>query len=124
MEFILDHLEDWKALYEEELAHLAVEAGLASQGERSPSPTLSQIRKRPSLQSKLPSRFQGCAILAPLRRHCQTEAPAHAPVAPRFDEAALPAHSRNEYVQCHVRSASSIASMEGQRAGQHQGEYQ
>jgi hypothetical protein len=114
MEFILDHLEDWKALYKEEPAYLAVEAGLANQGERSPSPTPSQIRERPSRQSKLPSRFQGCAILAPLRRHCQTEAPARSPVAPRFDEAALPAHSRNEYMQSDVRSVSSIASMEGQ----------
>jgi hypothetical protein len=33
MEFILEHLEDWRALYDEESAHLAAEVGQRSQGE-------------------------------------------------------------------------------------------
>ncbi|KFA66570.1 hypothetical protein S40285_09751 [Stachybotrys chlorohalonatus IBT 40285] len=42
------------------------------------------------------------------------EAPARSLVAPWFNKAALPAYSRNEYMQSDVHSVSSIASMEGQ----------
>jgi hypothetical protein len=33
MEFILEHLEDWRVLYDEEPAHLAAESGHTSQRE-------------------------------------------------------------------------------------------
>lgn len=108
MEFILDHLEDWKALYGENPAHVV------DGDERSPPSTPTQLRERPSRQPRLPSRLQGCELLTPLRHHSQREASVLSPTTPRLIDTALPAHSRTEYVQGDARSVSSIASMEGQ----------
>jgi hypothetical protein len=97
MEFILDHLEDWKALY----------AGrLIDGGERWPPSTPTQQRERPSRQPRLPSRLQGYELLTPLR--------SLSPTTPQFIDTGLPAHSRTESAQGDARSVSSIASMEGQ----------
>ena len=101
IEFILDHLEDWKTLYEE-------------RPEPSSYPILSQTRERPPRQSRLPSRLQSCEVLSPLRLHFHTEASACLSAATSFNETALPAHSRHEYVQNEARSVSSISSMERQ----------
>ncbi|KAJ4175316.1 hypothetical protein NW754_16783 [Fusarium falciforme] len=124
MEFILEHLEDWRALYDEESAHLAAEVGQRSQGEEpelvmgvkftsAQSPAVGQTRERPSRQPRLPSRLQGCEI-TPLRRRRDTGLPAHPHASPQFNEDALPAHSRNDYLQSDARFMSTIASMEGQ----------
>jgi hypothetical protein len=107
MEFILDHLEDWKALYGERPAHVV------DDGKRSPPWTPTQLRERPSRQPRLPSRLQGCELLTPLRHHSQMEASV-LPTTERCIDAVLPAHSRSEYVQGDARSVSSIASMRGQ----------
>ncbi|KAI8650877.1 Dimer-Tnp-hAT domain-containing protein [Fusarium keratoplasticum] len=70
MEFILEHLEDWRVLYEDETAHLAAEVRHMIQGEE-PEPAtgvksisarpsaVGQTRERPSRQQRLPSRLQG-----------------------------------------------------------------
>ncbi|KAJ3454695.1 hypothetical protein MRS44_013295 [Fusarium solani] len=124
MEFILEHLEDWRALYDGKSAHLAAEVGQRSQGEEpelamgvkstsARSPAVGQTRERPSRQPRLPSRLQGCEI-TPLRRRRDTGRPAHPHASPQFNEDALPAQSRNDYLQGDARSISTIASMEGQ----------
>lgn len=106
MEFILDHLEDWKALYEDRLLDSANHS-------QNPQPaTPSRNRERPSRQTRLPSRLQGCEVLAPSRRHGQIDASPYSPTVTRFSEAALPEHSRKEYVQNDAQSITSIASME------------
>jgi hypothetical protein len=87
MEFILEHLEDWRALYDEKPAHIAMEARQISQGEEpelamgvkstsTRSPAVGQTRERSSRRSRLPSRLQGCE-LTPLRRHRETTLPAY-----------------------------------------------
>ncbi|KAJ3455064.1 hypothetical protein MRS44_013664 [Fusarium solani] len=124
MEFILEHLEDWRVLYEDETAHLAAEVRHTIQGE-GPEPAtgvkstsarpsaVGQARERPSRQPRLPSRLQGYEI-TPLRRRRETALPAHQLASPQFNEDALPAHSREDYLQSDARSVSNIASMEGQ----------
>ena len=72
-----------------------------------------QTRERPSRQPRLPSRLQGYEI-TPLRRRRETALPAHPLASPQFNEDALPAHSREDYLQGDARSVSNIASMEGQ----------
>ncbi|KAM5529549.1 transposase-like protein [Fusarium oxysporum f. sp. phaseoli] len=63
MEFVLEHLEDWKVLYEDETADPAAEEWYTTQGEEagpamsvtstlSRPPTVGQIRERPSRQSR------------------------------------------------------------------------
>ncbi|TVY74944.1 putative AC transposase [Fusarium oxysporum f. sp. cubense] len=124
MEFILEHLEDWKVLYEDETADPAAEEWYTTQGEEarpamgvtstlSRPPTVGQIRERPSRQSRLPSRLQGYEI-TPLRRRRETTLPARPPASSQFNEDALPVHSREDYLQDDARSVSNIASMEGQ----------
>ncbi|KAH7471544.1 hypothetical protein FOMA001_g13499 [Fusarium oxysporum f. sp. matthiolae] len=124
MEFVLEHLEDWKVLYEDETADPAAEEWLTTQGEEagpamgvtstlSRPPTVGQIRERPSRQSRLPSRLQGYEI-TPLRRRRETTLPARPPASSQFNEDALPVHSREDYLQDDARSVSNIASMEGQ----------
>ncbi|KAM6513179.1 hypothetical protein FALCPG4_18921 [Fusarium falciforme] len=124
MEFILEHLEDWRVLYEDETGHLAAEVRHTIQGEE-PEPArgvkstsarpsaVGQTRERPSRQPRLPSRLQGYEI-TPLRRRRETALPAHPLASPQFNEDALPAHSREDYLQGDARSVSNIASMEGQ----------
>ncbi|KAJ3454761.1 hypothetical protein MRS44_013361 [Fusarium solani] len=124
MEFILEHLEDWRVLYEDETAHLAAEVRHTIQGEE-PEPAtgvkstsarpsaVGQTRERPSRQPRLPSRLQGYEI-TPLRRRRETALPAHPLASPQFNEDALPAHSREDYLEGDARSVSNIASMEGQ----------
>ncbi|KAJ4177532.1 hypothetical protein NW767_015096, partial [Fusarium falciforme] len=124
MEFILEHLEDWRVLYEDETAHLAAEVRHTILGEE-PEPAtgvkstsarpsaVGQTRERPSRQPRLPSRLQGYEI-TPLRRRRETALPAHPLASPQFNEDALPAHSREDYLQGDARSVSNIASMEGQ----------
>ncbi|RMI96303.1 hypothetical protein BHE90_016792 [Fusarium euwallaceae] len=124
MEFILEHLEDWRALYDGGSAHLTAKVGQRSQGEepglvmgvKSTSaqlPAVGQTRERPSRQPRLPSQLQGCEI-TPLRRRRDTGLPAHPHASPQFNECALSAHSRDDYLQGDARSMSTIASMEGQ----------
>ncbi|KAK7583401.1 hypothetical protein V3481_012690 [Fusarium oxysporum f. sp. vasinfectum] len=124
MEFVLEHLEDWKVLYEDEAADPAAEEWYTTQGEEAgPAmgvtstllrpPTVRQIRERPSRQSRLPSRLQGYEI-TPLRRRRETTLPARPPASSQFNEDALPVHSRGDYLQDDARSVSNIASMEGQ----------
>jgi hypothetical protein len=124
MEFVLEHLEDWKVLYEDETADPAAEEWYTTQGEEagpamgvtstlSRPPTVGQIRERPSRQSRLPSRLQGYEI-TPLRRRRETTLPARPPASSQFNEDALPVHSREDYLQDDARSVSNIASMEGQ----------
>jgi hypothetical protein len=124
MEFVLEHLEDWRVLYEDQTADPAAEKRYTTQGEEagpamgvtptlSRQPTVGQIRERPSRQSRLPSRLQGYEI-TPLRRRRETALPARPPASSQFNEDALPAHSREDYLQDDARSMSNIASMEGQ----------
>jgi hypothetical protein len=124
MEFVLEHLEDWRVLYEDQTADPAAEKRYTTQREEagpamgvtptlSRQPTVGQIRERPSRQSRLPSRLQGYEI-TPLRRRRETTLPARPPASSQFNEDALPAHSREDYLQDDARSMSNIASMEGQ----------
>ncbi|KAF5701051.1 hypothetical protein FMUND_14060 [Fusarium mundagurra] len=124
MEFVLEHLEDWKVLYEDETADPAAEEWYTTQREEagpamgvtstlSRPPTVGQIRERPSRQSRLPSRLQGYEI-TPLRRRRETTLPARPPASSQFNEDALPVHSREDYLQDDARSVSNIASMEDQ----------
>ncbi|KAL7755641.1 hypothetical protein ACKLNR_014168 [Fusarium oxysporum f. sp. zingiberi] len=124
MEFVLEHLEDWRVLYEDQTADPAAEEKYTTQGEEagpamgvtptlSRQPTVGQIRERPSRQSRLPSRLQGYEI-TPLRRRRETALPARPPASSQFNEDALPVHSREDYLQDDARSMSNIASMEGQ----------
>jgi hypothetical protein len=68
MEFILEHLEDWRVLYEYQTADPAAEERYTTQEEEagpaigitptlSRQPTVRQIREQPSRQSQLPSRL-------------------------------------------------------------------
>ncbi|KAH7471726.1 hypothetical protein FOMA001_g13458 [Fusarium oxysporum f. sp. matthiolae] len=124
MEFILEHLEDWKVLYEDKTADPAAEEWYITQGEEagpamgvtstlSRPPTVGQIRERPSRQSRLPSQLQGYEI-TPLHRRRETTLPARPPASSQFNEDALPVHSREDYLQDDARSVSNIASIEGQ----------
>ncbi|EXM13884.1 hypothetical protein FOTG_17684 [Fusarium oxysporum f. sp. vasinfectum 25433] len=124
MAFVLEHLEDWKVLYEDETADPAAEERYTTRGEEagpamgvtptlSRQPTVGQIRERPSRQSRLPSRLQGYEI-TPLRRRRETALPARPPASSQFNEDALPVHSREDYLQDDARSMSNIASIEGQ----------
>ncbi|SCO91193.1 uncharacterized protein FRV6_15321 [Fusarium oxysporum] len=124
MEYILEHLEDWKLLYEDETANHATEERRRAQGEelesvadtKSMSARLSvvgQTRERPLRQSRLPSRLQGFEI-TPLHRRRETVLSACPSTSPLFNEGALPVHSRGDYLQDDARSVSNIASMEGQ----------
>uniref|UniRef100_A0A0D2XST2 AC transposase n=1 Tax=Fusarium oxysporum (strain Fo5176) TaxID=660025 RepID=A0A0D2XST2_FUSOF len=124
MEYILEHLEDWKLLYEDETANHATEERRRAQGEelesvadtKSMSARLSvvgQTRERPLRQSQLPSRLQGFEI-TPLHRRRETVLSACPSTSPLFNEGALPVHSRGDYLQDDARSVSNIASMEGQ----------
>ncbi|KAG6996097.1 putative AC transposase [Fusarium oxysporum f. sp. conglutinans] len=124
MEFVLEHLEDWKVLYEDETANSALEERRMIQGEEPelaigvkstparPS-TVGQIRERPSRQSRLPSRLHGYEI-TPLHRRRETALPARPLTSLQFNEDALPVHSREDYLHDDARSMSNIASMEGQ----------
>ncbi|KAL9561303.1 hypothetical protein ACKAV7_014658 [Fusarium commune] len=114
MEFVLEHLEDCKVLYEDETADPAAEEWYTTQGEEagpamgvtstlSRPPTVGQIRERPSRQSRLPSRLQGYEI-TPLRRRRETTLPARPPASSQFNEDALPVHSREDYLQDDARS--------------------
>ncbi|KAF6528008.1 hypothetical protein HZS61_008310 [Fusarium oxysporum f. sp. conglutinans] len=124
MEYILEHLEDWKLLYEDETANHATEERRRAQGEglesvadtksMSARPSVvGQTRERPLRQSRLPSRLQGFEI-TPLHRRRETVLSACPPTSPLFNEGALPVHSRGDYLQDDARSVSNIASMEGQ----------
>lgn len=93
MESILNHLEDWKALY------AGRPADVIDGGEIWPPSTPAQQRPR------LPSRLQGWELLTPLHTI--------SPTTPRLIDTGLCAHSRTESAQGDARSVSSIASMEG-----------
>ncbi|KAF5267591.1 hypothetical protein FOXYS1_1530 [Fusarium oxysporum] len=123
MEFVLEHLEDWKVLYKDETANSATEEMRMIQGEEPELATsvkstparpsaVGQIRDRRSCQSRLPSRLQGYEI-TPLHRRSETALPARPLDSPQFNENALPVHSREDYLQDDARSMSNIASMEG-----------
>lgn len=124
MEFVLENLEDWKALYNNETANSATEERRMIHGEEPelatgvksiparPS-TVGQTRERPSRQSRLPSRLQGYEI-TPLHRRRETDLPARPITSPQFNENALPVHSREDYLHDDARPMSNIASMEGQ----------
>ncbi|KAH7464971.1 hypothetical protein FOMA001_g16996 [Fusarium oxysporum f. sp. matthiolae] len=124
MEYILEHLEDWKLLCEDETANHATEERRRAQGEglesvadtksMSARPSVvGQTRERPLRQSRLPSRLQGFEI-TPLHRRRETVLSACPSTSPLFNEGALPVHSRGDYLQDDARSVSNIASMEGQ----------
>ncbi|KAH7465133.1 hypothetical protein FOMA001_g16915 [Fusarium oxysporum f. sp. matthiolae] len=124
MEYILEHLEDWKLLYEDETANHATEERRRAQGEglesvadtksMSARPSVvGQTRERPLRQSRLPSRLQGFEI-TPLHRRREPVLSACPSTSPLFNEGALPVHSRGDYLQDDARSVSNIASMEGQ----------
>jgi hypothetical protein len=124
MEYILEHLEDWRLLYEDETANHATEERRRAHGEElgsvadtksmSARPSVvGQTRERPLRQSRLPSRLQGFEI-TPLHRRRETVLSACPSTSPLFNEGALPVHSRGDYLQDDARSVSNIASMEGQ----------
>ncbi|KAG6980228.1 putative AC9 transposase [Fusarium oxysporum f. sp. conglutinans] len=124
MEYILEHLEDWRLLYEDETANHATEERRRAQGEELESVAdtksmsarpfvVRQTRERPLRQSRLPSRLQGFEI-TPLHRRRETVLSACPSTSPLFNEGALPVHSRGDYLQDDARSVSNIASMEGQ----------
>ncbi|KAI8401357.1 hypothetical protein FOFC_18226 [Fusarium oxysporum] len=124
MEYILEHLEDWRLLYEDETANHATEERRRAQGEELESVAdtksmsarpfvVGQTRERPLRQSRLPSRLQGFEI-TPLHRRRETVLSACPSTSPLFNEGALPVHSRGDYLQDDARSVSNIASMEGQ----------
>ncbi|KAF4966507.1 hypothetical protein FSARC_5821 [Fusarium sarcochroum] len=121
MEFVLEHFENWKTLYEDEtadtVADTVAEGRYTGQEEEaepatgatstlSRSPTVGEIRERPS-------RLQGYEI-TPLRRRRETALPARQAASSQFNEDALPVHSREDYLQDDACSVSNIASMEGQ----------
>ncbi|KAI8416996.1 hypothetical protein FOFC_03309 [Fusarium oxysporum] len=112
MEYILEHLEDWKLLYEDETANHATEERHTKSMSARPS-VVGQTRERPLRQSRLPSRLQGFEI-TPLHRRRETVLSACPSTSPLFNEGALPVHSRGDYLQDDARSVSNIASMEGQ----------
>ncbi|KAM5529114.1 transposase-like protein [Fusarium oxysporum f. sp. phaseoli] len=124
MEYILEHLEDWRLLYEDETANHATEERHRAQGEELESvadtksmsarpSVVGQTRERPLRQSRLPSRLQGFEI-TPLHHRRETVLSACPSTSPLFNEGALPVHSRGDYLQDDARSVSNIASMEGQ----------
>jgi hypothetical protein len=124
MEFVLEHLEDWKVLYEDKTANSATEERRITHGEEPgmatgvksiparPS-TVGQTQERPSRQSRLPSRLQGYEV-TPLHRRRETSLPVRPLTSLRFNEDVLPVHSREDYLHDDARSTSNIASMEGQ----------
>jgi hypothetical protein len=124
MEYILEHLEDWRLLSEDETANHATEERRRAHGEELESvadtksmsarpSVVGQTRERPLRQSRLPSRLQGFEI-TPLHRRRETVLSACPSTSPLFNEGALPVHSRGDYLQDDARSVSNIASMEGQ----------
>ncbi|RKK73168.1 hypothetical protein BFJ68_g18233 [Fusarium oxysporum] len=124
MEFVLEHLEDWRVLYEDQTADPAAEERHTAQGEEagpamgvtptlSRPPTVGQIQERPSRQSRLPSRLQEYGI-TPLRRRREKALPVRPPASSQFNKDALPVHSREDYLQDDAHSMSNIASMEDQ----------
>ena len=122
MEFILEHLEEWKALYNNPATELAAE--LASQQPIEPfspgptpdlalqpsTPTM-QARDRPVRQSRLPQHLQGFEVITPSRqqqrRHQQLATTVTA--ADRFNEDALPDHDCSTYQAQSVSRISSLA---------------
>jgi hypothetical protein len=123
MEYILEHLEDWRLLYKDETANHATEERRRAQGEElvsvadtklmSARPSVvGQTPERPLRQSQLPSRLQGFEI-TPLHRRRETVLSAYLSTSLLFNEGALPIHSRGDYPQDDARSASNIANMEG-----------
>uniref|UniRef100_A0A0D2YDU0 AC transposase n=1 Tax=Fusarium oxysporum (strain Fo5176) TaxID=660025 RepID=A0A0D2YDU0_FUSOF len=114
MEYILEHLEDWRLLYEDETANHATEERRRAQGEELESVAdtksmsarpfvVRQTRERPLRQSRLPSRLQGFEI-TPLHRRRETVLSACPSTSPLFNEGALPVHSRGDYLQDDARS--------------------
>ena len=119
MEFVLEHLEEWKALYDDPATELAAE--LASQQPSEPllpvygpdsaprpSTPTTPARDRPTRQSRLPQHLQGFEVGTPLsqqRRHRQ-------PAATRFNESALPDHTRSSYTARSVSRVSTLAADE------------
>ncbi|KAL9561281.1 hypothetical protein ACKAV7_014743 [Fusarium commune] len=94
MEYILDHLEDWRLLYEDETANHATEESRRAQGE----------------ELGLVAGYE----ITPLHRRRETALSACPSTSPLFNEGALPVHSQGDYLQDDARSVSNIASMEGQ----------
>ena len=120
MEFILEHLEDWKALYDEEPEDFAAEMATVREGSpsslgQSPvsTPMLSvratQNRKQPNRQTKPPSKPHDRQIAPPSQR--SSRAPQN--LGRRFNQDALPEHTREEYTSATAHSVSMIASMQG-----------
>ena len=123
MEFILEHLEEWKALYNNPATELAAE--LASQQPIEPfspgptpdlalqpsTPTI-QARDRPTRQSRLPQHLQGFKVITPSRqqqwRHQQL-ANTVITAADRFNEDALPDHDCWTYKAQSISRISSLA---------------
>ena len=123
MEYVLEHLEEWKALYDDPATELAAE--LASQlpnepllpnhsldSMPSPSTPTTRTRDRPARQSRLPRHLQGFEITTPSRQ--QQRRPrqlAATATAARFNEDALPGHVCSTYTTPTAQLVSRISNL-------------
>jgi hypothetical protein len=125
MEFVLEHLEEWKALYDNPATVFAAE--LASQQPSEPflqgpgldsmsrpSTPTTPAKDRPARQSRLPQHLQGFEVATPLRqqqrRHRQPDTATA--TTTQFNESALPDHIRSTYTAQSVSRISNLAADE------------
>ena len=107
MEFLLDHFEDWKLLYNEEPADLAADLRASPPGLGLGSPP-TRRGERPVRQSRPPRHLEGYELSTPSQRQPGQR-------ASRFNEAALPEHTQAEYTN--AQAVSMIENMqENERA--------
>lgn len=123
MEFVLEHLEEWKTLYDDPTTELAAESASQQPSEPlssgpgpdsmpRPSTPTTFARDRPARQSKLPQHLQDFEVATPLRHQQQRHWQPAATATARFDEGALPDHTRSTYTARSVSRISNIAADE------------
>lgn len=99
MEYLLEHLEDWKGFYGEVTAETISETNLGDlEPIGTPSTPVGESVGRPSRARRLPARFDEDQVYVPQQRS-QTS---------RFTESALPEHSQTEYFTMGKPPASEI----------------
>lgn len=126
MEFVLEHLEEWKALYDDPATEPAAELASQQTSEplsprsgsdtvpRSSTPT-TPSKDCPTRQSRPPQHLRGFEIVTPLRQQQQQQQLRHQhPVATastsiQFNEGTLPDHARSTHVARSINRISILA---------------
>jgi hypothetical protein len=120
IEYLLEHLEDWKTFYDEATTETAAQAAsqvvpgplsppLSQQVLLPPSTPSTQVSARSVRAHQLPAQLNGCEVNT-LLRGSRSHQQRHQQARDQFNEAALPEHTRGDFTTSLRHSARTTSS--------------